>query len=187
MASPLVARAAAFAKAAHGGIDHRRKGTGEAYTNHLARVAALVARAGGDAEMIAAAWLHDVVEDTPTSLDEIRLHFGTGVAALVEALTDAPRSAGNRAQRKALDRARLDGSGARAQTIKLADIIDNVPDICVHDPGFAPRYLRECRDLLAVLQDGDAQLRARARQCLRTCQARLRRNREGKREPSSTV
>ena len=67
----LVSRAADFAAQRHAGI--RRKGRAkEPYINHLAEVAALLADAteGADAPLIAAGWLHDTVEDTPTSREE---------------------------------------------------------------------------------------------------------------------
>lgn len=170
----LVRRARAYAYAAHGAIAHRRKHNDEPYTEHLARVAAMVARVTDDAETIAAAWLHDVVEDTPTTLVEVEREFGAGVASLVAALTDVTRDAGNRRRRKALDRARLAAAGSRAQTLKYADILDNAPDLCAHDPNFARVYLRECEALLAVMPQGDATLRAAVERALGECRHRLR-------------
>ena len=80
----LLARAYAFAAARHGG--HRRKGLAqEPYVNHLVEVAELVAEAtgGADPALVAAAVLHDVVEDTRTTAEEVRDGFGEDVAALV--------------------------------------------------------------------------------------------------------
>jgi (p)ppGpp synthase/HD superfamily hydrolase len=58
--------------------------------------------------MIAAAWLHDVVEDTPVTLEDLHSEFGEGIAELVEALTDISRPEdGNRRKRKAIDREHL--------------------------------------------------------------------------------
>lgn len=171
----LVQRARAFAEAAHGAINHRRKHTDEPYTAHLARVADAVARVTTDAETIAAAWLHDVVEDTPTTLEDVARVFGTGVAKLVAAMTDVDYAAGNRRQRKALDRARLASADPRAQTIKYADILDNAPDLSAHDPHFARVYVRECAALINVMPAGDAGLRAAAEQALRDCRRRLAR------------
>ncbi|MTJ93609.1 MAG: HD domain-containing protein, partial [Desulfovibrio sp.] len=76
----LIARAAAFAAEAHAAVGQVRKYTGEPYVEHPRAVARLVADAGGDDAMVAAAWLHDVVEDTRVSLDEIRGQFGDAVA-----------------------------------------------------------------------------------------------------------
>lgn len=159
----LVARARYYAERAHGAIDHRRKYSGRPYAEHLERVAARVADATGDPEAVAAAWLHDVVEDTPTTHAEIEAAFGPRVAALVHALTDADRAVGNRAARKAIDRARLADAPAAAQSVKLADLIDNAEDIAIHDPHFARVYLREMGALLEVLTRGHPGLLDEAR------------------------
>jgi hypothetical protein len=82
--SSLIERAAALAEAAHSGQVDK---AGVPYIGHPARVAALVATRGGSDEAIAAAWLHDVVEDTTVILASIRYGFGDTVADLVDALT----------------------------------------------------------------------------------------------------
>lgn len=161
----LIEQARDFAAAAHRGVGQVRKYTGEAYEEHLRRVAQIVASVTDDAETIAAAWLHDVVEDTPVTIDDIERTFGPDVRQLVEALTDVSRpSDGNRAARKALDRAHLANAPACAQTVKLADLSDNCADICEHDPAFGRTYLREMEALLGVLTAGDERLQRRARQ-----------------------
>lgn len=159
----LVARARRYAEHAHDAIDHRRKYSGRPYTEHLERVAARVAAVTGDAAAVAAAWLHDVVEDTPATHADIEREFGAHVAALVRALTDVDKSSGNRAARKAADRARLAHAPALVQTVKLADLIDNAEDIATNDPHFARVFLREMEALLAVLTRGDPGLLAEAR------------------------
>lgn len=109
--------------------------------------------------MIAAAWLHDVVEDTPTSIDTIRDQFGEQVAALVADLTDVSRPEdGNRKARKAIDREHTAKASPNAKTIKLANLIDNTRNIVARDPDFAKVYLCEKRQLLEVLRDGDSVL-----------------------------
>lgn len=159
----LIDRARRFAENAHNAIDHRRKYSGRPYTEHLERVANRVAQVTDDAAAVAAAWLHDIVEDTPTPHAEVERQFGPRVAALVRALTDADSSVGNRAARKAVDRARLAVAPAAAQTVKLADLIDNAADIAENDPDFARVFLGEMGALLAVLKDGDPELLAEAR------------------------
>jgi hypothetical protein len=159
----LVARARDFATAAHRGVGQLRKYTGEPYEEHLRRVAAIVERNTDDAEMIAAAWLHDVVEDTPATIEEVEREFGPGVRELVDALTDVSRPHhGNRAARKAMDREHLAAAPARAQTVKLADLMDNCDDICRHNRGFGRIFLDEMRQLLEVLTRADPKLLARA-------------------------
>jgi (p)ppGpp synthase/HD superfamily hydrolase len=159
----LVDRARRFAERAHGAIDHQRKYTGQPYTEHLARVAERVARVTSDASAVAAAWLHDVVEDTPATFSDVEHAFGPRVTELVRALTDVDRAFGNRATRKAADRARLAQAPAAAQTVKLADLIDNAVDIAQNDPSFARVFLNEMGALLDVLTKGDAGLLAEAR------------------------
>ena len=154
----LVARARQFAIDAHGAIDHRRKYSGEPYHVHLERVAAMVEAAGGDAETIAAAWLHDVVEDTPTTFAQLEQLFGPSVASLVEAMTDVPHSLGNRAKRKEIDRARLAAADARVHNVKLADLTDNLRDICRHDKHFGRVFLKEANALMRVLDKGSPAL-----------------------------
>jgi len=84
----LVECAREYAINAHKRIDHRRKYTQHPYSVHLGAVAKLVSSVTDDPETIAAAWLHDVVEDTSATLYDIELEFGKSVAALVEDLTD---------------------------------------------------------------------------------------------------
>lgn len=163
--SDLVQRAARYATQAHRRIDHRRKYSGQPYQVHLEAVATLVASVTDDPETIAAAWLHDTVEDTPATLEDIEAEFGPAVAELVEELTDISRPGdGNRAQRKELDRRHLALASPRAKTVKLADLIDNCRDIVGHDPGFARIYLGEMQALLPVLKAGDPELYRQALQ-----------------------
>ena len=164
MPESLVEKARQFATTAHRGVGQTRKYSGEPYDEHLRRVAALVCGVTDDPEVIAAAWLHDVVEDTPVTIDEIEREFGRGVRELVDALTDVSRPHhGNRKARKALDREHLAGAPVRAQTVKLADLIDNCDDICRHNRGFGRIFLAEMAELLDVLERGDATLLKRAR------------------------
>ena len=155
-----------FAEEAHG--DQKRKYSGEPYVEHLKRVAATVKTVPHTPEMIAAALLHDVVEDTPIELEEIARKFGGSIAKLVEELTDEfikedyPHL--NRKQRKAKEVARQASMSPDAKTIKLADVIDNTMDIVRNDPGFGRRYVREMDALVGVLQQGDPELIERARQ-----------------------
>ena len=155
----LVKRASDYATKAHQRIDQRRKYSKQPYHVHLEAVAKTVAGVTDDPETIAAAWLHDTVEDTPATLEDIEEHFGQSVAELVEELTDVSKpSDGNRAKRKAIDRSYLAQASVRAKTVKLADLIDNCKDIARHDRRFARVYLPEMGALLEVLGDGDETL-----------------------------
>lgn len=156
-------KARRFAEAAHAGIDQRRKYTGEPYITHPAAVVELVRSVPHTEAMIIAAWLHDTVEDTAVTLDEVECEFGTEVAALVGHLTDVSRPEdGNRKKRKAIDRDHTAKASAAAKTIKLADLIDNTHSIVERDPEFAKVYLIEKAALLEVLRDGDTVLWAKA-------------------------
>lgn len=162
--SDLESRARIFATEAHGRIDQRRKYTNEPYINHPAAVAEIVRAVPHTPEMLAAAWLHDTVEDCPdVSLSKIMELFGGEVATLVSWLTDASiPSDGNRATRRAIDRAHTAQASPSAKTVKLADLIDNTRNIVALDPSFAKVYLEEKRLLLEVLKEGDPTLWAQA-------------------------
>lgn len=170
----LVREARKFSTEVHRRIDQRRKYTNKPYEVHLKAVAQIVSSVSDDPEMIAAAWLHDTVEDTPATIDEIEAVFGTNVALLVRELTDVSKpSDGNRSVRKAIDRAHTEHASARAQTIKLADLIDNCQDICREDPKFAVVFCNEMEAMLAVLKKGDERLHKRAEKTLLQCRSRL--------------
>ncbi|TDP48204.1 HD domain-containing protein [Zavarzinia compransoris] len=150
----MIEAAKAFATRAHAAAGQRRKYTGAPYIEHPAAVAALVAAAGGDAAMIAAAWLHDVVEDTGVPLAAIEVDFGPEVAELVSWLTKPEASgAGDREARKAQECAHLAAAPVRAKAVKLADLIDNTATVVERDPIFAATYLREKLAVLDVLAD----------------------------------
>lgn len=153
----LEEKARAFAVERHGG--QVRRYSGYPYATHLLSVANLVRSVPHTEEMIAAAWLHDTLEDTNTTGDEILAHFGPVVALYVNFLTDRqPHIVGNRARRKQLYRQWIAGAPPAVKTIKLADLIDNTSTIVAHDPGFAKVYMAEKKALLGALQDGDEAL-----------------------------
>ena len=111
-------------------------------------MAKTVASVTDDEEMIAAAWLHNIVEDTPVTLDCIERDFGSSIASLVRELTDVSKPGdGNRAVRKTIDREYLAQVSDRAQTVKLTDLIDNCTDITRHDVAFARVFLDEMEAL----------------------------------------
>ena len=152
-----------FATARHAAAGQVRKYSGEPYINHSAAVVELVRSVAHTPAMLAAAWLHDTVEDTDATLDDIARDFGAEVAQLVEMLTNVSRATdGDRATRKRLDREHLSRANRAAKTIKLADVIDNTRDIAQRDPEFATVYLAEKALLLEGLRDGDATLWRRA-------------------------
>jgi (p)ppGpp synthase/HD superfamily hydrolase len=113
--------------------------------------------------MVAAAYLHDVLEDTKVTEPELRAEFGDEITDLVVWLTDvSTKTDGVRAVRKALDRVHISLAPAEAQTVKIADLLSNTKTIVKFDPEFAKTYLREKLATLDVLTSGNAELRARA-------------------------
>lgn len=97
---------------------------GEPYEVHLTEAAAVLERfAVDDPDLTVAVWLHDVVEDTDTTLDEVEQRFGPRVRALVDAVTAEPGD--TRATRNAATYPKLRGVPG-AVTLKLADRIANV-------------------------------------------------------------
>jgi (p)ppGpp synthase/HD superfamily hydrolase len=161
--SELVTRARLFATAAHAAVGQRRKYTDESYIVHPAEVVGIVASVEHTEEMLAAAWLHDVLEDTQVTYAVLYAEFGETVANLVHWLTDVSRPTdGNRRARKALDREHLSRAPAAAQTIKVADMISNSVSIVRSDPGFGRVYLEEMKALLEVLSQADLGLVKRA-------------------------
>lgn len=154
MELPNVVKAIEFAKEAHG--SQKRKYTGDPYIVHPIEVATTLANRGFGEEVIIAAILHDVVEDTPVSNAEISKVFGGKVASLVAMVTDVSMGAiGNRAARKEMDRQHLAGASSEGKSIKLADLISNSQSILQHDRNFAKTYMREKAALLQVLKGGD--------------------------------
>ena len=150
-----------------------RKYSGLPYTVHTDSVAGIVARHGGNDHQIAAAHLHDTLEDTPLTTSQLFLElelFGIGrgdaaiIVKLVVELTDvydkAHYPAFNRAQRKDLERARQASISDAAKAVKLADCIDNGRDIKVNDPGFAKVYISEIGKLFPLIKDAHAGLAA---------------------------
>lgn len=163
----LISRARKFATSAHQHIDHRRKYTHQPYESHLKAVARLVAEVTTDVRLVAAAWLHDTVEDTLATHADIEAAFGKEIARLVYELTDVSRPGdGNRVARKTIDREHLAQASPGGQTVKLADLIDNTPDICRHDEDFGRIFLVEAQQLLGVLDQGDSRLFNRAQRVI---------------------
>jgi (p)ppGpp synthase/HD superfamily hydrolase len=130
----LVARAADFAARAH--VDQHRKGVAqEPYVNHLTEVAALLAEAteGGDPALIAAGYLHDTLEDTPTEFEDLVRLFGDDVAALVAEVTDdksLPKE-----ERKRLQVANATKKSPRARLLKIADKTSNLRSLVASPPA----------------------------------------------------
>lgn len=161
-----------FADRAHGA--QTRKYNTDHYIVHPVRVMEICRPYTDKLPVLAAAILHDVIEDTPVTGNEILFFLSHYMNAedqnltikMVLELTDVyvkkDFPALNRSQRKRLEIKRLKTISADAQTIKYADIIDNAREISQNDPLFAKRFLTECDDILLALKKGEYKLREKA-------------------------
>jgi (p)ppGpp synthase/HD superfamily hydrolase len=120
----LVRRAYAFAEVAHRG---QRRKDGRAFIAHPVHVARLLAARGYDDEVLAAALLHDVVEDTLVTLSDVRERFGARVAELVACVTENPELPTGERKRAYRERVRRSPQAARA--ICAADKVCNLADL----------------------------------------------------------
>lgn len=113
--------------------DQRRKGAqAEPYINHLIEVADLLARAGADEETLLAGILHDTVEDTETTYDELKREFGENVADIVMECTDDKSL--EKQVRKQLQVEHAPHKSASAKMVKMADKISNLRSILLSPP-----------------------------------------------------
>ncbi|MCF6408035.1 HD domain-containing protein [Chitinophaga filiformis] len=161
-----------FARQAHG--DQQRKFADEPYIQHPIRVMQLCREYTSDLPVLSAALLHDVLEDTAVTKEELSSYLrdvmkpedAQRTLTLTVELTDIYVKKNypnwNRRKRKNAEAARLGKVSAAAQTIKYADIIDNSLDISNSSSDFKPKFLHECRALLKVMDKGNPELRQRA-------------------------
>jgi (p)ppGpp synthase/HD superfamily hydrolase len=124
--SELVTAAYQVAREAHEG--QRRKDNAAPYLTHPRRVAELISGAGLDDEVVAAALLHDVVEDSELDRSDIAREFGTRVAEIVAALTE-DETIDDYETRKAEHRDRVEAAGPDAVAIYTADKLSNLRDM----------------------------------------------------------
>lgn len=149
----MIIEAAEFAMLAHAG--QKRKWCDEPYIWHPMRVAGRVTMLAVCDEQIAAAWLHDVVEDCGKTHNEIRERFGLKVEYLVLSLTNPSRQHPHlpRAERKAMDRDHIAGQSAQAKEIKLIDRIDNLRSLSGAPADSVKLYVEESRLLANAIGD----------------------------------
>ena len=160
--SPLahVLKAALFAADRH--RNQRRKGSrGAPYVNHPLAVAECLATAGiEDPDILAAALLHDTVEDTDTSLAELEELFGQRVASIVAEVTDDKSLP--KAERKLRQIANAPTKSHEAKLVKLADKICNLRDLRDCPPDWSPEriadYHRFAKDVYRGLKGTNAAL-----------------------------
>ncbi len=159
----IIQKAKEFSHKAHAGqLLYQKKGS---MMLHVEEVVDLVEKAQGSPEEIAAAWLHDVVEDTPVTLEEVRTEFGENVASVVDELTDPEHLAHNsQADRKQLQANRISSASSSAKLVKLADQASNcrlagtehrtwdIPTTLQYIDG-ARKVAQQCKGISPMLDD----------------------------------
>ncbi len=156
--------ALAFAARAH--ANQRRKGAAqEPYINHLVEVLDLVAKAtdGEDTELLIAALLHDVCEDTAVTQSELAEAFGDRVAGIVHENSDDMSLPKDERRRRRI--AGMATKSPEARIVKMADIISNLRAIMTSPPAGWPTdrklgYLEGCRQLVDAGRGANATLEA---------------------------
>jgi GTP diphosphokinase / guanosine-3',5'-bis(diphosphate) 3'-diphosphatase len=175
MKSELALLLKALAFAAHKHRDQRRKDPeASPYINHPIALADVLVNEGGvtDFEVLCAALLHDTVEDTATTPEELAEAFGARVAAIVAEVTDDTRLP--KAERKRLQVEHARTLSPQARLVKLADKICNLRDVAQRPPAswdlarrreyfdWAKRVVDGMRGVHPVLEDAfDAAYRMR--------------------------
>lgn len=136
-----------------------RKYTGEAYFTHCEAVARLVQEfyeyvlnQTAPEEVIAAALLHDVVEDTDATFEMVKDICGEETTKLVYYLTKPPTYAGNRAHKKAIYHSKLALAPEEARIIKFFDMLHNHSSIKEYEPNFWETWRIETKNCLRAME-----------------------------------
>jgi guanosine-3',5'-bis(diphosphate) 3'-pyrophosphohydrolase len=156
----LVSEAAELAARCHNGMARKGRGN-EPYINHLAEVANLLSAAtdGRDAELVAAGWLHDAIEDGGTTREELAQKFSPRVAGLVAEVTDDMNLPQNERRRlQVIDAPHKSGD---AKLIKIADKISNIrartfPEQTVEQREDLVAYVNWAVEVVAGCRGGNA-------------------------------
>jgi guanosine-3',5'-bis(diphosphate) 3'-pyrophosphohydrolase len=170
-------KAIAFAAEKHSG-QRRKDVEASPYINHPIAVAAVLATEGEvfDEVILVAAALHDTVEDTKTTFEELEEHFGLEVTDLVRELTDDKSL--EKMERKRLQIEHAAQSSVRAKQLKIADKICNIRDVTVSPPAdwslerrgeylrWSEKVVDGCRNINTKLDQAFDQAIQRARETL---------------------
>jgi len=145
----LIQKAKDFATAKHEG--QLRKFGNKPYIIHPAGVAKIVEDSGGTPEMIAAAWLHDVVEESGVSFVELREMFGDKVAGIVSELSNP--SDLDKSKKGQYLLSKMNTMSSDALTVKLSDRLNNVLDFSTARPSFVQKYAGETMFIINGLEE----------------------------------
>lgn len=151
--------------------DQARKYTGEPYYTHLLRVAEIVSKYSKSDMEVEIALCHDLLERTHCTKQELALKLIDigyelfsrskvlkGVYDLTNHYTSEAYPTYERKQRKQLEAERMCDIQFFSQTVKYAEIIDNLQSIIEHDPEFAQTYVQEILTYIDVINEGDEKL-----------------------------
>jgi (p)ppGpp synthase/HD superfamily hydrolase len=149
----IVTHAARYAHQAH--LGQKRKYNGAPYISHPMRVAGQVSLiTGATDEIVAAAWLHDVIEDCKILKEHIVYAFGDTVANLVDELTNPSTAYPQlpRHERKLMDFQHIAVCSYWARVVKCLDRIDNLGEMPTAD-SFTPKYCEESEKLADIIAE----------------------------------
>ncbi len=151
----ILEKALSFAEKAHSG---QKRQSGEPYITHLIAVRDMLEEVNADPETLTAALLHDTIEDTGTSYEEIRKQFGPTVAKLVEGVTKVQQLEGQMDKRERNMQSirkifRTMGKDIRVMFIKLADRLHNMRTLGYTEPEKQQRIARETQDIYCPVAD----------------------------------
>ena len=151
-AQAMVRKAYAYAAAAHAG---QVRLSGEPYLSHPLAVAEILAEIGFDAHAVAAGLLHDTVEDTKVTLEEVDAEFGEQVADIVDGVTKISMMTFDSKEEQQAENIRkmilAMSHDIRVPVVKLADRIHNMRTLDFQKPHKRQRIAQETMDIYAPL------------------------------------
>lgn len=160
----IVQKAKEFATKAHKDhFAHFNNNRKFPYVMHLEEVADLVKNAGGNDKEIAAAWLHDTIEDTETTIEDIEKEFGQDIAEMVFGLTDLPEFKKlPLEERKKKQAERVAKESNSIKKVKLADQTSNVRRMSEGKPDWTKEqhiiYINGAKDIAKVCKEVSPEL-----------------------------
>lgn len=155
LVTEMLFKAARFAVVKHEGQTRKAKeGEGLPYVTHPMAVSRMLAESGcRDEATLAAALLHDTLEDTDTTYGELVEEFGAEVADIVEELTDDPKL--SKKEQKAAQVEHAPRLSLKAKRVKLADKTHNTMSVVESDPGWSKKaklgYITQAAQVLEGL------------------------------------
>lgn len=161
----LILKAANFARLSHEGQFRKFSSPKKPYYTHVAAVAGRVAGWATQDEVVAAAFLHDTLEDCPrVTYDLLTIEFGGVVANFVQWLTNPSKGSKEpRAVRKKMDRDHIAATPAVIKHIKLEDRVHNLEELSTSpEKDFIHLYCRESLELIKIVGNTDPNLESYA-------------------------